>query len=108
MPLYEMTPGFSGSTLEGVTFLTGELDADVLPPLRAALDDALALGGERVVLDLGGVTFCDSSALREILGVLQRSDGRPVVLRNTRAPVRRLLDITGVEGRFTLEDVPSG
>lgn len=44
----------------------GEFDAFSLPGLRAALDDACALGGP-VVADLSGVVFLDLPSARELV-----------------------------------------
>ena len=44
----------------------GEFDAFSLPNLRAALDDACALGGP-VVADLSGVDFLDLRSARELV-----------------------------------------
>jgi anti-sigma B factor antagonist len=47
--------------------LTGELDQRSADSLQDALDDAIDRGASRVVLDLSGLTFCDSTGLRAIV-----------------------------------------
>jgi len=50
-----------------VVTVAGELDVATAPQLRAGLD-ALVLGaGQLLVVDLGGVTFCDSSGISALI-----------------------------------------
>ena len=86
--------------------VSGELDITV----RTALVDDVgaALLEEpppRLVLDLGGVTFCDSSGLGALLDIRRLADeaGVAVVLRAVSAQVARLLDLTDVDGWLTRE-----
>ena len=77
----------------------GDLDPATAPELEAAIvavtDDASVT---RIVLDLGGVNFLDSSGLRVFVTTreeLAARDGQ-LVLRNASSNIRRLLDITGL------------
>jgi|SRR5690554_2732709 len=86
--------------------VSGELDITV----RTALVDDVgaALQEEpppRLVLDLGGVTFCDSSGLGVLLDIRRLADeaGVAVVLRAVSAQVARLLDLTDADGWLTRE-----
>jgi anti-sigma B factor antagonist len=60
-----------------------------------------------VLLDLGGVTFCDSSGLRALLRVTDRltRQGTNVRLANVPAQTRRVLQLTGTLARFGIEPV---
>jgi anti-sigma B factor antagonist len=49
-----------------------------------------------VVLDVAGVEFVDSSGLRFLVDLAKRYD-RPVRLEGVQEPVRRLLEITGLD-----------
>lgn len=62
-------------------------------PLLAEIETVIAVHG-RVILDASGVTFADSSFLRMILGVHQRTDLR-IVAPSDR--VARLFDLAGVD-----------
>src|SRR4051794_7730347 len=76
---------------------TGELDAASSAELGRALDAALE-AGSGATLDLGGITFIDSSGLRVVtLGVRRAQDeDQPFTVVAASAAVRRILDITGV------------
>jgi anti-anti-sigma factor len=60
--------------------------------------------GQRVVLDLVAVDFIDSSALGTILkGAAQlEADGHSLLVVAPEGPVRRLLEMTNLTGRFAL------
>ena len=88
------------SSGESVVHLSGELDLEAEPQLRSALaraiDDARETGTD-VVLDIGNVTFMDSSGLNALIGACgQLPPERRIVLRNVSRPIRRLLDTAGL------------
>lgn len=84
--------------------VVGEIDASTAPTLEAALAD-LPEGGEPVVLDLGDVTFIDSSGLRVLIALASRASdgGRSVKIDRPSPTVARLLEITGLAEMFGLE-----
>jgi anti-anti-sigma factor len=53
----------------------GELDMNVVGRLDAAFEEALAAGYRRIVVDLRGLSFMDSTGLHSVLG-MQRSTAR--------------------------------
>ncbi|MBN6042058.1 STAS domain-containing protein [Amycolatopsis sp. 195334CR] len=53
--------------------LTGELDLAVVDELGRVLDEALARAGHGLVVDLIGVSFCDSSCLHALLRTARRA-----------------------------------
>lgn len=53
--------------------LQGRLDLVSAPGLRAAVDEAVARGQARLVVDLSGVTFVDSSGLGALVAGLKRA-----------------------------------
>ncbi|WP_204054816.1 STAS domain-containing protein, partial [Planomonospora parontospora] len=66
-----------------VVCLAGELDLYTVPILRAVLEaepvwDPPAT--QAVILDLGGLVFCDSSGLGELIAVLNRAQAAGVRL----------------------------
>ncbi len=84
--------------------VAGELDASTAPRLRAAFSE-LPTRTDPVRLDLGAVTFIDSSGLRELIALSERvgAGGGTVVVSAESAAVRRLLEITGLESAFGLD-----
>jgi anti-sigma B factor antagonist len=86
----------------------GEIDLATTAMVRAEL--AAARGeARRVVLDLRGVGFMDSSGLRLLVEAQHAAeqDGSSLTLVRGPAPVQRLLDLTGVSGRLTIVDDPA-
>jgi anti-anti-sigma factor len=75
----------------------GEIDLTVADQLRAewyaALDDARP---ERVIVDLGEVSFMDSQGLSLLAGLAKRQQGRDgsVAVRNVPAQIHRVMELT--------------
>ena len=86
--------------------LVGELDPATAPQLDAAVDQVLQREGlERVVLDLAGLTFLDSSGLRVFVTAREAlsTRGAELVLSRPSANTQRLLDITGLGEIISVE-----
>jgi anti-anti-sigma factor len=83
-----------------------ELDLASVPRLEAAVSEALRSGTGHLVLDLGHLTFVDSSGLRMFLALCQRAKVEDWQLTLTRpaAPVRTLFEITGAGPSLPLVD----
>ena len=85
-----------------VISLYGEFDlaaAETLPAWTSTVD-----GAPRVEVDLTGLTFMDSSGLREIVKLrsLLESQGRYLALRVVPgSTVERVFEITGLTPRFS-------
>ena len=83
----------------------GELDLGSVPQFSQSLArvdaEADGQGPPHVLLDLRGLTFMDSSGLREVLAAATgRSErGRQFAIIGVGGPVRRLFEVTGT-GRF--------
>lgn len=88
---------------DGVIVVHGDIDIAGGP----VLDEALVRSEQvqPVVLDLSDVYFIDSSGLRSLLNASRRARlaDSHVVLRAVGAEVRRLLEITGTSGQFTID-----
>ena len=98
---------FDDENLDGgghVVAVTGELDLASVGELRRRVDRALADGRPRLVVDLTATTHLDSSALAELLSAHQRAAGLRggLALVVTSASIRRILEIRGVDGLFTI------
>ncbi|MFE3328914.1 STAS domain-containing protein [Streptomyces sp. NPDC059176] len=82
--------------------LSGELDHDTAEPLRTALDEGIAGGARRLLVDCSGLLFCDSTGLNVLLRArlaAQDADAR-VELAALRPQVARMLAITGAGAVF--------
>ena len=79
--------------------LEGELDCSNCDELAQVLHRAVTGGRRKVVVDLGGVTFMDSSGLRCLLQAAEYASGRDARLVVERASgiVRRVLAVTGAD-----------
>ena len=89
-----------------VARLAGELDLVSSTGVVESLTGALASTGvRRLVVDMSGVTFCDSSGLGALLDVRRAAvdHGVPMVLRDVTRQVARLLDLADVDGWLTRE-----
>ncbi|MCX4514149.1 MULTISPECIES: STAS domain-containing protein [unclassified Streptomyces] len=85
-----------------VLAVAGELDHDTAEPLRTALDEAVASGARRILVDCGGLLFCDSTGLNVLLRArlaAQENEAR-VELAALRPQVARMLAITGAGAVF--------
>ena len=81
---------------------SGELDTRSAERLRGAIDDVFAEGHSSVVLDLGGISFIDSSGLAVLIYAYKQARDRSgsLTLRSPSATVIRLVDVTGQSDRF--------
>ena len=86
--------------------LTGEIDMSTVGRLSAVVGDLLNPAPPRVVLDLAGVTFCDSQGLGTLV-VLSRKAALAqsvLVLINVGDFLLRVLDITGLRGALMIQE----
>ncbi|MEV3938504.1 STAS domain-containing protein [Glycomyces sp. NPDC049804] len=91
---------------ETIVVLTGEIDLHTAPRLSAAVDAALADDPVRVVLDMQGVTFCDSRGLGTLV-ILARAAARSravLVLANLGDFLKRLLAVSGIGEHFVIRE----
>lgn len=74
--------------------LSGRLDAHQVPGFLAAAEPL----AERTTLDLGGVTFMDSSGLAALVRLVRaaRSGGQDIEIVNVQDGVRLAMEITGL------------
>ena len=83
----------------------GELDMYTSELLREQLADVIERGGQRLLVDLTGVAFMDSTALGVLVNAAQalRSSGGQLVVVADDPRVTRVFEITGLERVFRIE-----
>ena len=89
-----------------VVELPARLDAAAAPELRGAIADLLARQRTRLVLDLGRVTFCDSSGVSVLLTALKgaRDAGGAVALLRLTPAASRVIQLTRIHQAFPIFD----
>lgn len=100
----------------GVTVVapTGRLDVAGAPALKDAISEALKNGKPRVVLDLEGVSFVDSTGLGSVIAALKqiRSSQGDLRLAAPNQQVRVVLELTTLDRVFpyysTVEEALTG
>ena len=93
-----------------IATISGEIDLYTAPRLHSELGAVLADGmPTRVVIDMSGVEFCDSTGMNVLLAAHRRAreHGGDLELAAPRPAVRRILQVTGLETVFTVLDSPA-
>ena len=87
-----------------VLALRGELDVGTVAELAQPLRGAIAQGKKAVIVDLGELTFIDSTGLMVLLNGLRRliREGGRLALACTNPTVLRLFEVTGTDSTFTI------
>lgn len=88
-----------------VLTLSGELDLHVVDALAGELAAIEEAGGTRVIVDLVGVSFLDSTALAVLVASCKRlrAGGGRLVLVSNDPRTLRVLEITGLDRVFEVE-----
>lgn len=86
--------------------LAGELDLASAPHVEEAAEELIAGGLERLVIDLSGLRFIDSSGLRTIVVLHQRAteQGWSLELISPPEQVLKVFRISGLEDRLRFTD----
>jgi anti-anti-sigma factor len=86
--------------------ITGEIDLYTAPRLQAEFTRLLENGPDRIVIDMSGVEFCDSTGMNVLLSALKRMRERGGVLEVAapRPAVRKILQVTGLDSVFVVYD----
>ncbi|MEE4546141.1 STAS domain-containing protein [Streptomyces sp. V4-01] len=84
--------------------LVGELDYSTAPELRELLPTLPLQPGRRLVLDLSGMEFCDSSGITALIAARHHAQaaGADIALAGVPAHTRRILHIVGLDQIFAL------
>jgi anti-sigma B factor antagonist len=100
----ELTRSDEGGAV--VIAVAGDLDIATADQLFRESQDALRTGaGARLVLDLSGVAFLDSSGIGTLVELrnVANDSGGSLVLRRPSERTRRLLEITALDTVFTID-----
>jgi anti-sigma B factor antagonist len=88
----------------------GEIDLYTAPKLQADLAAVIegAAPATRVVVDMSGVEFCDSTGMNALLGALRQVRGRggELELAAPRPAIMKILQVTGLDSVFTITPRP--
>jgi anti-sigma B factor antagonist len=99
----------ANSSVDYVQIL-GDVDLSNSDALAAAARRIIDDGGDSICVDLGGITFMDSTLVEFLLHV-RASEGRSprhLVLCRPRPMARRVIEVTGLEDLATVQsDLPA-
>jgi anti-sigma B factor antagonist len=89
---------------EAVFHLAGEIDVLTVTELSALVNEMLADPPARIVLDMSGVTFCDSQGLGTLVVLSRKAQHARTVLAlaNVGDFLLRVLDITGLRSALMI------
>jgi anti-sigma B factor antagonist len=105
-PLGELVVSTERRAQELILSLSGELDLATSSLLERELGAAEAARPARLVVDLVGLQFIDSSGLHTLVQAHARAqqDGRQLSLRHGEPVVRRLFELTDAVQMFPFND----
>ncbi|MEU3829919.1 anti-sigma factor antagonist [Streptomyces sp. SID486] len=100
---HELTAHTRTTPAGPVLELAGELDHHSAPRIRALLPALVLRPGQQLVVDLDGLTFCDSSGITVLIAARNHAlaADATVVLAAVPEKVSRLFRIVGLEQVFT-------
>jgi anti-sigma B factor antagonist len=108
-----VTVEIAGDTADSwpIVRVSGEVDVQTSPALDEQLRSVADQGHPSVLVDLGEVTFLDSTGLSALIAGLRRCQaaGGELHVLSPRPNVRKVLEITGLTDAFHVEageDVP--
>jgi len=89
-----------------VVTAAGEIDLYTAPKLQSDLAAIVAdaAPAARIVIDMSGVEFCDSTGMNVLLSCLRqvRERGGELELASPRTAVLKILAVTGLDSVFTI------
>ncbi|WP_412538550.1 STAS domain-containing protein [Longispora sp. K20-0274] len=89
-----------------VMSVAGEIDVATAPGMDRRITTLLNAGRLHLVIDLSGVTFCDSTGIGVLVGTARRlrTQGLSLHLTGLGPVMGRLFDVTGIGPVFTTHD----
>ncbi len=102
----ELSITVQGAPEEMVVRLAGEIDVLTVTELSALVNEVLVADPppRRIVLDMAGVTFCDSQGLGTLVVLSRKAQHNQAVLAlaNVGDFLMRVLDITGLRSALMI------
>lgn len=93
-----------------IVVTTGEIDLYTAPRLHSELAAVIdkSAPSSRIVVDMSGVEFCDSTGMNVLLSCLRkaRDRGGELELAAPRPAVRKILQVTGLDSVFPISADP--
>jgi anti-sigma B factor antagonist len=102
----ELSVSVERTASEAVLKLGGEIDMLTATRLTDAVTELLADPPPRIVLDMSGVSFCDSQGLGTLVVLSRKAQTAQslVVLTNVADFLLRVLDITGLRSALMIRN----
>ncbi|MHA7208773.1 STAS domain-containing protein [Arthrobacter sp. MDT1-65] len=87
---------------------TGRLNMVAAPRLREVVSDVVSAGGKRIVVNLAGTSFMDSSGLGALIGCLKlaRQSGGDLRIAAAQPQVTMVLELTSMHRVLTPHRTP--
>jgi anti-sigma B factor antagonist len=107
VPHVELKVSSQSQDDQAIVTVSGEIDLSTAPRLQGELAAVLDGGRPvRIVVDLSGVEFCDSTGMNVLLSAMKRAreHGGGLELASPRPAVRKILQVTGLDSVFTVVD----
>ena len=82
--------------------LDGRIAADIAPRFKAHLAEYMSNGNRSIVLDLGAVTFIDSSGLGALVSSLKSMGNGDLVVASARGAVASMFKLTRMDKVFRM------
>lgn len=93
-----------------VVSVTGRMDAITAPAFDKTLNELIAAGETRFVVELAGLDYISSAGLRSILAIakLLKGKGGLICFANVEGTVREVFDISGFGSIFRMHESVAG
>ncbi len=82
----------------------GRCDRRTASALAEWLESTSRLGASRIIVDMGGITFMDSTGLATLIRFMKqcRAAGGDLLLANLQQPVRIIFELTRLDSAFMI------
>jgi len=111
VPAVELNVSSRSQGDHAVVIAAGEIDLYTAPRLHSELAAVIANSApeSRIVVDMSGVEFCDSTGMNVLLSCLRqaRERGGELELAAPRPAVKKILQVTGLDAVFTVNTDPA-